>query len=369
MATAAASQATDQLPDEESVAARVRIEVERTLQRSIKGLEYISTGDPAVGLTPRDLLYQRGTMKLYHYRPLADEIYRVPLLLVMSLVSKPYILDLVPGQSLIEFLMKRGYDVYMIDWGIPRSEDKRLRIEDYVLDFIPECIDKTLADCGEDEVSLVGYCMGGLLATLYCATREDEPSRVKNLACFTTPVNFDGMRLFKRWTDRRHFDVDRIVDTMGNVPPELLFASFEMLRPIGRVVGQVRLWDNMWNDEFTRSYRMFDRWAGDQIPFPGECFRQFIKDLQWENKLVKGEYTVGGRKADLQAVKQPFIHIVAEHDHIVPYESAKDLVNLVGSEDRKEVMLKGGHVSLVAGGNAMFRLWPQLDTWLSVRSV
>lgn len=369
MATAAASQPADQLPDEETVADRVRREVERTIQRSIKGLEYISTGDPAVGMTPRDMLYQRGTMKLYHYRPQADEVYRVPILLVMSLVSKPYILDLVPGQSLVEFLLKRGFDVYMIDWGIPRQEDRRLKLEDYVLDFIPECISKALEDCGEEEISLVGYCLGGLLASLYVATRQGDANPAKNLACFTTPVNFDGMRLFKTWTDPRYFDVDRIVDTLGNVPPELLNASFDMLRPIGKVVGQVRLWDNMWNDEFTRSYRMFDRWAGDQIPFPGECFRQVTKELQWENRLIKGEFKLGGRRVDLGSITIPFLHIVAEHDHIVPYESAKDLVNLVGSEDRKEVMLKGGHVSLVAGGNAIFRLWPQLDSWLSVRSV
>ena len=367
MATATESPATQTL-DEATIAARVRTEIERTIQRSIKGLEYISTGDPAVGQTPRDIIYQRGTLKLYRYRAQADEVYRVPVLLVMSLVSKPYILDLVPGQSLVEFLLKRGFDVYMIDWGIPRPEDKRLKLEDYVLDFIPECITRVLEDAGESDISLVGYCMGGMLTTMYAAAYGEE-SPAKNIACFTTPVNFDGMKLFKTWTDPKYFDVDRIVDTLGNVPPELMFASFDMLRPISKVISQVRLWDNMWNDEFTKSYRMFDRWAADQIPFPGECFRQVTRELQWENKFMKGELVLGGRRIDLSNIKQPFIHIVAEHDHIVPYESAKDLVNLVGSEDKKEVMLKGGHVSLVAGGNAIFRLWPQLDTWLSVRSV
>lgn len=367
MSTATDTPAT-QLPDEDVVAERVRKAVERTIARSIKGLEYIRTGDPQVGLTPRDVIYQRGTLKLYHYRPLSDEIYRVPVLLVMSLVSKPYILDLVPGQSLVEFLLKQGYDVFMIDWGIPRAEDKKLRFEDYVLDFIPSCVEKVLKDTGEDEVSLVGYCLGGLLAGLYAAVNAEEKI-VKNLACFTTPVDYDGMKLFKTWTDPKYFDVDRIVDTLGNVPPELLFTSFEMLRPVSKVIGQVRLWDNMWNDEFTKSYRMFDRWSADQIPFPGECFRQMTYDLQWGNKLMKREFKLGSQPVDFGSITVPFIHIVAEHDHIVPYESARAYVNLVGSEDKKEVMLKGGHVSLVAGGNAIFRLWPQLDTWLSVRSV
>jgi polyhydroxyalkanoate synthase len=349
------------------IEARVRSEVERALQRGVKGLEYISTGDPAVGQTPKDVIYRRGTLQLHHYRPMVDEVYRVPVLLVMSLVSKPYILDLTPGQSLVEFLLKRGFDVYMIDWGVPRPEDKKLRLEDYVLDFIPECVQKVLEDSGEDEASVVGYCMGGQLSVMYSALHPDGP--LKNLAVFTTPVNAEGMTLMRQWTDRRYFDVDRIVDTLGNVPPELMYASFDMLRPVSQVAGRLRLWDNMWNDEFTKSFRVFDRWATDQIPFPGECFRQYTKDFMWENKLRKNELELGGRKVDLGNVKVPFMHVMAEHDHIVPYESAKELVTLVGSEDKRDVTLKGGHVSLVAGGNAVYRLWPQLDQWLSERSV
>jgi polyhydroxyalkanoate synthase len=350
-----------------SVESRVRQEVERALSRAVKGLEYISTGDPGVGLTPKDTIYRRGTLRLYHYRPQSDEIYRIPVLLIMSLVSKPYILDLTPGQSLVEYLLQRGFDVYMIDWGVPRAEDAHLRFEDYVLDFIPDCIEKVRADSGESDVSVVGYCMGGQLSVMYAALHPDGP--LANLACFTTPVNTDGMTLMKQWCDRRYFDVDRIVDTLGNVPPEMMYASFDMLRPASRVAGQVRLWDNMWNDEFVKSFRMMDRWGADQIPFPGECFRQNTKELMWENKLYKGTFELAGRPVRLESVRVPFLHVVAEHDHIVPYEAARDLVRLVGSEDKREIMLKGGHVSLVAGGNAIFRLWPQLDSWLSERSL
>jgi polyhydroxyalkanoate synthase len=350
-----------------SIAERARAEVERAIQRNIKGIEYLSSGDPGMGLTPKDSIYGRGTLQLYHYRPLADEVYRVPVLLVMSLISKAYILDLAPGQSLVEFLLKRGFDVYMIDWGVPRPEDSRLKLEDYTLDFIPDCIRRVTEDSGEPDVSIVAYCMGGMLAVIYAALHPDAP--LTNLACFTTPINFEGMRLFRQWSDRRHFDVDRLVDTLGNVPPELLFASFEMLRPAARVAGQVRLWDNMWNDAFVKSYRMFDRWAADQIPFPGECFRQTTKELMWENRLYRNELVLGGRRVDLGNVTAPFLHVMAEHDHIAPYEACKDLVPMVGSADKQELIFKGGHVSLVAGPSAVRRLWPALDGWLAERSL
>ena len=360
MSTGAASAET-------SIGSRVREEVERTIQRGIKGLNYMFSSDPPLGLTAKDTIYKRGTLALYHYRPLAEEVYRVPLLFVMSLVSKSYILDLHPGQSFIEYLLKQGYDVYLIDWGVPRPEDSHLKLDDYILDFIPDCITRILADSGEPDLSILGYCMGGMLALIYAAMHADGPLR--NLVCLTTPVNYDGMKLMRQWTDRRYFDVDRIVDTLGNVPPELIYASFDMLRPAAKIASQIRLWDNMWNDDFVKSYRMFDRWAADQIPFPGECFRQTTKDLMWNNKLYKNELVLGGQRVDLKNVKVSFIAVMAEHDHIVPFEAAKDLINLISSTDKKDIILKGGHVSLVAGPNASRRLWPELDRWLSERSL
>jgi polyhydroxyalkanoate synthase len=350
-----------------SIPDRIQSEVQRAIQRSIKGVEYFSTSGPALGTTPKDVLHSRGTMNLYHYRPLADEIYRVPILIVMATTNRGYILDMVPGQSFIEFLLKRGYDVYMLDWSAPKPEEKSLGMEDYVLNFIPESVRRVQEDSGVDEISVIGYCFGGVLSLLYGSIFHDGP--MKNLICFTTPIDFREMKLFNNFSDRRYFDVDRLVDSVGNVPPELILQSFEMLRPASRSVSQIQLWENIWNDEFVKSYRMFDRWATDTLPLAGEYFRAITKDLMWDNKLFNDAMTVGGRPAQLDKIKVPLLHAVAEHDHIVPYDAAKHLITKVGSTDKEEVMLKGGHVSLVAGPNAVRRLWPKLDSWLGGRSI
>ncbi len=352
--------------DVNSIADRVQTEVQRAIQRSIKGVEYFSSSGPTLGSTPKDVIASRGTMQLYHYRPLSDEIYRVPILIVMATTNRGYILDMVPGQSFIEFLLKRGYDVYMMDWTAPKPEEKSLDMKDYVLDFIPDCVRRVQEDSGVDDVTVIGYCFGGVLSVLYGAIHHDGP--MKNLICFTTPVDFREMKLFSNFSDRRYFDVDRLIDSTGNMPPELILQSFDMLRPASRVTGQIQLWDNIWNDEFTKSYRMFDRWANDILPLAGEYFRTTTKDLMWDNKLYNDTMTVGGRPAQLDKIKVPILHAVAEHDHIVPYDAAKHLITKVGSTDKEEVMLKGGHVSLVAGPNAVRRLWPKLDSWLGGRS-
>jgi polyhydroxyalkanoate synthase subunit PhaC len=350
-----------------STGERIRTEVERALARSIKGVEYFSLPKPSVGGTPKDVLNSRGTMNLYHYRPMVDEVYRVPILFVMATTNRGYILDLAPGQSLIEFLLKQGYDVYLLDWGPPRPDEKRLRIEDYTLDFIPDCVARVREDSGERDVTIIGYCFGGVLSVIYSALHTDGP--LKNLICFTTPIDFREMKLFQNWSSEKHFDVDRLVDNIGNVPSEMIFTSFEMLRPASRAVSQIQLWENIWNDDYVKSFRSFERWAQDTLPLAGEYFRQTIKELMWANRLYDDTLVIGGRPVRIANIVKPILHAVAEHDHIVPYAAAKHLVAKVGSTDKEEIVLKGGHISLVAGANAVKRLWPKLDSWLGARSI
>ena len=87
-----------------------------------------------------------------------------------------------------------------------------------------------------------------------------------------------------------------------------------------------------------------------------------------EGAAAPGELVVGGRSAKLSNITVPVLSVVAEHDHLAPRESTKPLLELVGSTDKEEILLKGGHVSLIAGPNAVKRMWPRLERWLAVRS-
>lgn len=349
-----------------STAQRLRTEVDRLLQRGLKGIEYLGSPAPVVGTTPKTLLHRRGTLSLYHYKPQQGEIYRTPILLVMATTNKAYIFDLAPGQSLVEFLLQRGYDVYVMDWNAPTAEERGLRIEDYVLDFIPDCIARVQQRSGEDELTLVGYCFGGVLSLLYAALHD--AAALRNLVCFTTPVDFSKMTLFRALSDPRRFDVDKLCDKVDVVPSDLIIAGFDALRPAGRVANQVRLWDNMWNDEYVKGYRMMERWGAETLPLASEYFRQITKQLMQANALHEGTLQIGGRLVDLKRIKLPLLHVIAQYDHIVPLACAQPLMQRVRSRDKQEVMLPGGHVSLVAGANAVKRMWPTLDRWLEGRS-
>lgn len=346
---------------------RMRQLVERTIQRSIKGVEYFASAAPAVGQTPKKTIHSRGTLKLYHYPAQVDEIYRVPVLMVMATTNKAYVFDIAKENSFVAFLLNAGYDVFVIDWDAPRPEEKSLGLEDYTQEFVPECIARVQQVTGETDVTVMGYCMGGVLSSIYAATHPDGP--LKNLVCFTTPIDWREMKMFSHMSDERYFDVDRLVDSVGNIPADMLMTSFELLAPTKRSSGQIKLWDNMWNDDYVKNHRKFDRWSNEMLPLAGEYFRETTKELMWGNKLYEGTLKVGGKSSNLANITAPIFHAVALHDHIVPRPASAPLIELVGSEDKTEIELKGGHISLIAGLNAVTRLWPVLDTWLAERSV
>ncbi|SDV04335.1 alpha/beta fold hydrolase [Pseudomonas vancouverensis] len=348
---------------EQTLAGRLRNETSMMLKRGLKGLEFLGTPPPAVGLTPRTLLYRRGTLCLYHYHPTCAEIYRVPLLFVMATTSKAAIFDLTKGQSLIEFLLARGYDVYVMDWNAPTPEESHLKLEHYVLDFIPDCVRRVQQDSGVADITLVGYCMGGVLSTLYAALHPQGP--LKNLVCFTTPIDWTKMPLARQ----RHFEVERLIDTTGIVQPHTIIRAIDLHRPAGRIAGRARLWDNLWNDDYVRGYRMMARFSDETLPLPGEYLRQIHHELGQNNALYEGGLRIGGQTVDLKNVQAALLHVIAQYDSLVPPECAQPLVARVGSADKEELMLPGGHVSLVAGPAAIRRMWPRLDQWLGGRSV
>lgn len=353
----------------EDLEASVRRTLDRAIARNIPGLAPLpqTESDLDVGLTPKEMVYSNETARLYHYLPMQDEIYRVPVMIVMSPVAKGYILDLAKGQSLIEYLTMQGHDVYMLEWVGPRRDQSHLSLENYVCDMLGGCIDAVLRDSGEADITLVGYCMGGMLSCMYSALNPG--GAVKNLACFTTPVNSDGMPLHKRWMTAKSFDIDRLVKELGNIPGDFINTSLQALRPLQRSANQMKLLNNVENDAFVKAHLRFDRWAVDQLPVPGELARTLVKDFMVDNKFVHNALTLRGQRVDLGAIKVPFLHVAAQHDHIVPSAASQDLLPLIGAHDKHEIVMKGGHVSLVAGGNAVFRLWPQLDRWLSERDV
>ena len=131
---------------------------------------------PEVGRTTREVVWEKNRAKVYRYEPAREREPPVPVLLVYALILRPYILDLVPGNSFVEHLVGEGFDVYLLDWGIPEEEDEGLSFEHLTLDYLPEAVKSVLWNSGTEGLSLFGYCQGGTIAAMYASLFPNEVS-------------------------------------------------------------------------------------------------------------------------------------------------------------------------------------------------
>ncbi|MBK7996291.1 MAG: alpha/beta fold hydrolase [Blastocatellia bacterium] len=316
---------------------------------------------PKVAQTPSEIIFSDYTFKVYHYLPKNKLVSDVPILIVNSLVNKYYILDLMPGKSYVEYLVNQGFNVYLIDWGVPESSDSSLSLEDYINFFLSKIVKQVLKHSQAKKLSIIGYCMGGTMALVYTAIKQEF---VQSLILLATPVDFHNDSLLSLWGSPENFNVDKFINVYGNVPKEVLYTTFMMLKPLKNITKYVDLAENIENEEYIKIFAAFDYWIKDTIPIAGETFRQFIKYAYQQNLLVKNRFPLGNQIISLKNVKCPLLNVLAEHDEIVPLKSSEILMQLVGSKDKELLKVKGGHHGLSIGLSAIKIVWPKTVDWL-----
>jgi polyhydroxyalkanoate synthase len=325
----------------------------------------------SIAQTPKELVWTLNKAKLYHYIPVVPKERRhpVPLLLVFALMNRPYILDLRPGHSFVEFMVNSGYDLYLLDWGAPGPEDKNLKFDDYTLEYMPRAIRKLKSIAGVEEFSMLGWCIGAILTTIYAALRPDDGLR--NLILLTAPLDFSDKQAltFARWTDERYFDVDKVLGAFGNMPGEMIDYGAKALKPVENyIVNYLKLWDNIENPSVIEAWQAMNTWVTDNIPLAGGVFRQLIVDLYRNDRLMRGEMMIRGERVDLSRLRANLLTVIAEGDHITPPCQSKAILSKVGSEDKELFSVPGGHIGIMAGSGANKRTWPKIDSWLGPRS-
>jgi polyhydroxyalkanoate synthase len=341
------------------------------MQEKLQNLNKVMTTRAAIAQTPKEVIWTLNKAKLYRYVPVVPKEKRhpVPLLLIFALMNRPYILDLQPGHSFVEYMVKQGYDVYLLDWGAPGLEDKNLKFDDYTLDYMPRAIRKLKEVSGSNEFSLLGWCIGAILTTIYASLRPDDGLR--NLILLTAPLDFSRKEslTFARWLDERYFNLDKVLAAFGNMPAEMIDYGAKALKPVENYVSNyLRLWDNLSNPQIVQAWHAMDTWVTDGVPLAGGAFRQLVDDLYRNDRLMQGSLMIRGQRVDLSHLRANLLTVIAESDHITPPCQSETVLGKVGSTDKTEFRFPGGHIGIMAGSGASKRTWPQIDGWLGGRS-
>ncbi len=328
--------------------------------------QMVSSPDQIIlDVTRHDVASSIDKTRLLHYRPLTERRHATPLLISYAVINRFHILDIHPEKSWVRNLLRQGFDVYMLDWGTPTSMDKYLDFDDYVNGYMDSYVEYIKDESSVESVSLQGYCTGGTISAMYAAL---HPESVRNYVA-TAPV-VDG------WKDTtvisnlaKHMDVDKMVETIGNMPPEFMYYCFSVLKPFEQGVEKyVNFFRNIHDKRFVDNFLRVEKWLGDTPPIPGELFRQWIRDIYQRNLLARNKMHVGDVHVDLKEITMPVFIQIAVGDHLVSPECSMPLYYAVGSRDKTLRIYPTGHVGMIASSLSQKRVLPELGAWLAERS-
>jgi polyhydroxyalkanoate synthase len=340
------------------------LDYSRKLGKGVENLLHAETID--TGVSPKVEVYAEDKLRLYRYEAPADVVQnRVPVLIVYALVNRPYMTDLQEDRSLVRNLLAAGQDVYLIDWGYPDEADASLTMDDYINGYIDRCVDVIRRRHKLDQINLLGICQGGSFSLCYSSL---HPEKVKNLITMVTPVDFKTPgNMLSAWV--QYMDVDLMVDTIGNVPGELLNWTFLSMKPFS-LTGQkyIAMVDVLEDEDKLKNFLRMEKWIFDSPDQAGETFRQFIKDFYQKNGFINGGVKLGGREVDLKNISCPILNVYAEQDHLVPPAGSKALKGMTSSKDYTELAFPGGHIGIYVSGKAQKTLPPAIGEWLDKHS-
>ena len=347
------------------ILSRLAEDAERAKTRVQKASEVLLEDlDTDLATTEYEVVYEEDRVKLKHYLPRTEIRYRTPLLVVYALINRETMLDLQPGRSVVESFLDQGIDLYMIDWGYPTRKDRYLGFDDHINGYIDTMVDVVRKRTNADRTNLMGICMGGTFCVIYSAL---HPEKVQNLVTTVTPTHFDTDKgLLHVWM--KGVDADRMVDTYGNIPADVMNYGFLLLNPARLMIDKyVGFMENMDNKKFVENFVRMEKWIFDSPDLPGEVFRQFIRDCYQQNRLIQNRLVVGGRRVNLKDITMPLLNIYGKYDHLVPPEACERLTGAVGSRDTEDLCLDTGHIGIYVSSRFQKAFAPKIAQWLKER--
>lgn len=341
---------------------------EESRYRSFSAPSPLPNDPPPV--TPYDFIYEDGKVRLRYYRAVG-RAQPTPVLLVYALIKRPYIVDLVPDRSIVQAFVRQGFKLYLTDWIPPTDADCWRGFDAYVNGDLANAVRAVQSHAGVEHVSLLGYCLGGLLTALYTAL---HPKTVHTLITLALPLDLHLRELSSMSLAPALLPavVDSILATYGNCPAWLIKAGITAVAPTRLLLPLYLLRDlrepevspGRWTAASLPLQRALAQWMNSDVPLAGQLFRELMIDIFLHDRLAQSQLQLGGQTVNLRHITCPVLNIIGEHDEVVPPTASLSLLELVGSHDARTLRLPTGHLGLAVSRAAHEKLWPQVAAWL-----
>jgi len=326
-----------------------------------------------VATTEGAVVFENELFQLLEYKPLTEEVYERPLLLVPPCINKYYILDLQPENSLIRYAVAQGHRTFVVSWRNPDESLAHKTWDDYIEDAAIRAIHAVQEISGAEQINALGFCVGGTIvgtALAVLAARNDKP--VHSLTLLTTFLDFSDTGVMDVFIDENMVKLrEQQMGQGGLMTGRDLASTFSFLRPNDLVWNYVV--GNYLKGETPPPFDLL-YWNGDGTNLPGPFYAWYLRNTYLENNLVKpGKLTVCGKPVDLRRVDMPVYIYGSREDHIVPIGGAYANTQVLPGKKRF-VMGASGHIAGVINAptknkrshwiRADGKLPKTLDAWL-----
>jgi polyhydroxyalkanoate synthase len=290
-----------------------------------------------------------------------------PILLVPPLAAPAWCFDLRRGCSLAEHLLARGYPTYVVDYGAISFSDRQLGIEHWVDDVIPKAIDAVVRDSGRDEIQLVGWCLGGIMALLSVAARELP---VRSVGLVASPFDFTEVRMMAPIRRLASLTGGALGTTLyrmlGGAPAPLVSLGFRATAIDRYLTKPVVLAQHMHDRDWLAHSQAVDEYMRSMLAYPGRTFGQLYHQFFRVNEIAGGKIALGEGEIDLAHVDVPVLSIGGKGDVLAPVDAVHHVASLLpNSPDVRLETAPGGHLGVLTGRSAVRSTWVFLDEFLA----
>jgi len=305
----------------------------------------------------------------------------LPLVLVPPLGVTAEVFDLMPQRSLVRYLVAAGFKVYLVDWGRPQRQHGHLGLKDYSYDMLGVALAEIRRHAACAELSLMGWCMGGLFCLLYQGQTLDP--QVRNILTVASPIDLDSgsgvvagvigaaqaldgpAHLVSRYSS---LVLDALDPALLSAPPWLTTLAFKLTNPLSSVASYWDLVTRLYDRKFVESHSTTSNYLNNMLLYPGGVLRDMASKAVGSDELASGRVLFGDSVAELHRIRCNYLGFAGEGDRLVPPEMARHIVDIIASKDRTFRSAPGGHLGVIMGSHAWDTVWTQMVDWLAPRS-